>query len=112
MVSLLSTNFVNLNKVVIPSASICAQYLFSGSEAISACLDISKIKGYDLVFVLKETTILVGSVFTLHCSQVHIDLPKLSEGTWMLSQHGLLQTKLTSCSSLTLEFLISLWELI
>ena len=32
-----------------------------------------------MVCVIKNTATLAGSLFTLHCSQIHIDLPTLSD---------------------------------
>jgi hypothetical protein len=41
-----------------------------------------------VVCVIKNTATLPGSLFTLHCSQIHIDLPTLSDDekdVWKLS---------------------------
>ena len=32
-----------------------------------------------MVCVIKNSATLAGSLFTLHCSQIHIDLPTLSD---------------------------------
>lgn len=37
------------------------------------------MKGEDVVCVIKNTATLTGSLFTLHASQIRIDLPTLSE---------------------------------
>jgi len=37
------------------------------------------VKGDDVVCIIKNTATLAGSLFTLHCSQIHIDLPTLSD---------------------------------
>ncbi|CAL9058709.1 unnamed protein product [Musa banksii] len=64
------------------------QYLFTGSETTSVWLEVSELKGEDVVCIIKNTATLAGSLFTLHVSQIHIDLPTLTEadkiaiGTW------------------------------
>ncbi|THU49857.1 hypothetical protein C4D60_Mb06t13980 [Musa balbisiana] len=55
------------------------QYLFTGSETTSVWLEVSEVKGADVVCIIKNTATLAGSLFTLHVSQIHIDLPTLSE---------------------------------
>ncbi|CAL9770585.1 unnamed protein product [Musa acuminata subsp. burmannicoides] len=64
------------------------QYLFTGSETTSVWLEVSELKGEDVLCIIKNTATLAGSLFTLHVSQIHIDLPTLTEadkiaiGTW------------------------------
>ncbi|CAL9099803.1 unnamed protein product [Musa textilis] len=64
------------------------QYLFTGSETTSVWLEVSELKGEDVVCMIKNTATLAGSLFTLHVSQIHINLPTLTEadkntiGTW------------------------------
>ncbi|TVU26950.1 hypothetical protein EJB05_29527 [Eragrostis curvula] len=78
--SLLPINFSGLAKALKPGATIfVGQYLFTGSETTSVWLEVSEIKGDDVVCVIKNTATLAGSLFTLHCSQIHIDLPTLSD---------------------------------
>ncbi|URE10741.1 Pyruvate kinase [Musa troglodytarum] len=55
------------------------QYLFTGSETTSVWLEVSEVKGADVVCIIKNTATLAGSLFTLHVSQIHIDLPTLTE---------------------------------
>ena len=55
------------------------QYLFIGSETTSIWLEVAKVRGQDVVCVAKNPATLAGSLFTLHASQVHIDLPTLTE---------------------------------
>ncbi|KAF7804351.1 pyruvate kinase 1, cytosolic [Senna tora] len=55
------------------------QYLFTGSETTSLWLEVSEVKGQDVVCVIKNSATLAGALFTLHASQVHIDLPTLTE---------------------------------
>lgn len=40
---------------------------------------VDEVRGEDVVCVIKNTATLTGSLFTLHASQVHIDLPTLSD---------------------------------
>nr|CBX24455.1 hypothetical_protein [Oryza glaberrima] len=76
----LPINFAGLAKAVKPGDTIfVGQYLFTGSETTSVWLEVSQIKGDDVVCVIKNTATLAGSLFTLHCSQIHIDLPTLSD---------------------------------
>ncbi|GJN13799.1 hypothetical protein PR202_gb00545 [Eleusine coracana subsp. coracana] len=78
--SLLPINFSGLAKALKPGATIfVGQYLFTGSETTSVWLEVSEINGDDVVCVIKNTATLAGSLFTLHCSQIHIDLPTLSD---------------------------------
>ncbi|KAF9680191.1 hypothetical protein SADUNF_Sadunf06G0095600 [Salix dunnii] len=64
------------------------QYLFTGSETTSVWLEVSEVKGSDVVCVIKNSATLAGSLFTLHASQIRIELPTLSDkdkeviGTW------------------------------
>ncbi|XP_042515192.1 pyruvate kinase 1, cytosolic-like [Macadamia integrifolia] len=69
------------------------QYLFTGSETTSVWLEVSEVKGEDVVCMIKNTATLTGSLFTLHVSQIHIDLPTLTEkdkeviSTWGVRNH-------------------------
>nr|CBX25508.1 hypothetical_protein [Oryza glaberrima] len=77
---LLPINFSGLAKALKPGATIfVGQYLFTGSETTSVWLEVSEVKGDDVVCVIKNSATLAGSLFTLHCSQIHIDLPTLSD---------------------------------
>uniref|UniRef100_J3N605 Pyruvate kinase n=1 Tax=Oryza brachyantha TaxID=4533 RepID=J3N605_ORYBR len=78
--NVLPINFSGLSKAVKPGATIfVGQYLFTGSETTSVWLEVSEVKGDDVVCVIKNSATLAGSLFTLHCSQIHIDLPTLSD---------------------------------
>ncbi|CAD5194632.1 unnamed protein product [Musa acuminata subsp. malaccensis] len=55
------------------------QYLFTGSETTSVWLEVAELKGDDVVCIIKNSATLAGSLFTLHISQIHIDLPTLTE---------------------------------
>nr|XP_010940757.1 pyruvate kinase 1, cytosolic [Elaeis guineensis] len=77
---LLPINFSGLSKAVKPGDTIfIGQYLFTGSETTSVWLEVAELKGDDVVCVIKNTATLAGSLFTLHISQIRIDLPTLSD---------------------------------
>lgn len=42
-------------------------------------VQVSEVKGNDVVCIIKNSATLTGSLFTLHASQIHIDLPTLTE---------------------------------
>ncbi|OAY40937.1 pyruvate kinase 1, cytosolic [Manihot esculenta] len=76
----LPINFDGLSKAVNPGDTIfIGQYLFTGSETTSVWLEVSEVKGDDVVCVIKNSATLAGSLFTLHASQIRIDLPTLSD---------------------------------
>nr|XP_009788506.1 PREDICTED: pyruvate kinase, cytosolic isozyme-like isoform X1 [Nicotiana sylvestris] len=73
-------NFGGLSKAVKKGDTIfIGQYLFTGSETTSVWLEVDEVKGDDVVCVVKNSATLTGSLFTLHASQIHIDLPTLSD---------------------------------
>ncbi|XP_058204127.1 pyruvate kinase 2, cytosolic-like isoform X2 [Rhododendron vialii] len=77
---ILPINFSGLSKAVKKGDTIfVGQYLFTGSETTSVWLEVDKVREEDVVCVIKNTATLTGSLFTLHASQVHIDLPTLSD---------------------------------
>jgi pyruvate kinase len=77
---LLPVNLDCLAKAVKKGDTIfMGQYLFTGSETTSVWLEVDEVKEKDVVCVVKNSATLTGSLFTLHASQVHIDLPTLSE---------------------------------
>ncbi|GFZ10776.1 pyruvate kinase family protein [Actinidia rufa] len=77
---LLPINFSGLSKAVKKGDTIfMGQYLFTGSETTSVWLEVDDVRGQDVVCVIKNTATLSGSLFTLHASQVRIDLPTLSD---------------------------------
>ncbi|KAL5546546.1 hypothetical protein UlMin_006233 [Ulmus minor] len=55
------------------------QYLFTGSEATSVWLEVLETNGQDVICLVKNNAILEGFIFTVHASQVHIDLPTLTD---------------------------------
>ncbi|XP_031500867.1 pyruvate kinase 1, cytosolic [Nymphaea colorata] len=78
--TLLPINFSGLAKAVKKGDTIfIGQYLFTGSETTSVWLEVSELKGEDVVCVVKNSTTLSGSLFTLHVSQIRIDLPTLTD---------------------------------
>ncbi|KAJ6407551.1 PYRUVATE KINASE [Salix viminalis] len=76
----LPINFDGLSKAVKHGDTIfVGQYLFTGSETTSVWLEVSEVKGNDVVCVIKNSATLAGSLFTLHASQIRIELPTLSD---------------------------------
>ncbi|KAK8938684.1 hypothetical protein KSP39_PZI011369 [Platanthera zijinensis] len=76
----LPINFTGLATAVKPGDTIfIGQYLFTGSETTSVWLEVTSTEGDDVACAIKNSATLAGSLFTLHASQVHIDLPTLSE---------------------------------
>ncbi|KAK4345762.1 hypothetical protein RND71_035938 [Anisodus tanguticus] len=75
----LPINFGGLAKAVKKGDTIfVGQYLFTGSETTSVWLEVDQVNGDDVVCVVKNSATLAGSMFTLHASQVHIDMPTLT----------------------------------
>lgn len=72
------------------------QKLIDHAWLITCYLDdqVSEVKGDDVVCVVKNSATLAGSLFTLHISQVHIDLPTLSDKDKQVSSF---QISLTQC---------------
>ncbi|KAA0036675.1 pyruvate kinase 2, cytosolic-like [Cucumis melo var. makuwa] len=54
------------------------QYLFTGSET-SVWLKVFEVKGDDVGCLVKNSATLVGTMYTLHAAEIHIDLPTLTE---------------------------------
>lgn len=76
--NLLPVNFSGLSKAVKNGDTIfIGQYLFTGSETTSVWLEVSEVNGDDVTCVIKNSATLAGSLYTLHVSQIHIDLPTL-----------------------------------
>ncbi|KAK4392112.1 Pyruvate kinase, cytosolic [Sesamum angolense] len=75
---ILPINFAGLAKAVKKGDTIfVGQYLFTGSETTSLARD--EVKGDDVVCIIKNSATLAGALFTLHASQIRIDLPTLSD---------------------------------
>ncbi|ESQ45194.1 hypothetical protein EUTSA_v10010288mg [Eutrema salsugineum] len=76
----LPINFHGLAKAVKKGDTIfVGQYLFTGSETTSVWLEVDEVKGDDVICLSRNAATLAGSLFTLHVSQVHIDLPTLTD---------------------------------
>uniref|UniRef100_A0A3Q7IMV7 Pyruvate kinase n=1 Tax=Solanum lycopersicum TaxID=4081 RepID=A0A3Q7IMV7_SOLLC len=76
----LPINFGGLAKAVKKGDTIfVGQYLFTGSETTSVWLEVDQVNGDDVICVVKNSATLAGSLFTLHASQVHIDMPTLTD---------------------------------
>ncbi|XP_058204102.1 pyruvate kinase 2, cytosolic-like [Rhododendron vialii] len=77
---ILPINFSGLSKAVKKGDTIfVGHYLCTGSETTSVWLEVDEVREEDVVCVIKNIATLTGSLFTLHASQVHIDLPTLSD---------------------------------
>ncbi|KAJ9553743.1 hypothetical protein OSB04_017788 [Centaurea solstitialis] len=78
--NLLPINFSGLSKAVKTGDTIfIGQYLFTGSETTSVWLEVNEVTGEDVVCLIKNSATLSGSLFTLHVSQIRIDLPTLTD---------------------------------
>ncbi|KAF3434131.1 hypothetical protein FNV43_RR25234 [Rhamnella rubrinervis] len=78
--NLLPINFSGLSKAVKKGDSIfIGQYLFTGSETTSVWLEVTEVNGEDVVCLIKNSATLAGSLYTLHVSQIRIDLPTLTD---------------------------------
>ncbi|EXC25435.1 Pyruvate kinase, cytosolic isozyme [Morus notabilis] len=78
--NLLPINFTGLAKAVKKGDAIfIGQYLFTGSETTSVWLEVTEVHGEDVVCLIKNSATLAGSLFTLHVSQIRIDLPTLTD---------------------------------
>ncbi|KAM7268658.1 hypothetical protein ACFE04_010824 [Oxalis oulophora] len=78
--NLLPINFSGLSKAVNKGDTIfIGQYLFTGSETTSVWLEVNEVNGEDVVCLIKNSATLAGQLFTLHVSQVHIELPTLTD---------------------------------
>ncbi|KAI7752222.1 hypothetical protein M8C21_023143 [Ambrosia artemisiifolia] len=76
----LPINFDGLAKAVKKGDTIfVGQYLFTGSETTSVWLEVDNVNGDDVDCKIKNSATLAGALFTLHASQIHIDLPTLTE---------------------------------
>lgn len=42
-------------------------------------MQVSEVNGDDVVCLIKNSATLSGSLYTLHVSQIHIDLPTLTD---------------------------------
>lgn len=65
-------------------------------------MQVSEVTGQDVVCTIKNSATLAGSLFTLHASQVHIELPTLTD-----KDKEVISTFLLAClnESLTINYL-------
>ncbi|PHU00136.1 hypothetical protein BC332_29923 [Capsicum chinense] len=78
--NLLPINFSGLSKSVKNGDTIfIGQYLFTGSETTSVWLEVTEVNGEDVVCSIKNSATLAGPLYTLHVSQIRIDLPTLTD---------------------------------
>lgn len=78
--NLLPINFKGLSQAVKTGDTIfIGQYLFTGSETTSIWLEVTEVKEEDVVCLIKNSATLSGSLYTLHVSQIHIELPTLTD---------------------------------
>ncbi|XP_061349334.1 pyruvate kinase 1, cytosolic-like [Gastrolobium bilobum] len=78
--NLLPVNFSGLSKAVKKGDTIfIGKYLFTGSETTSVWLEVSEVDGDDVTCLVKNSATLSGSLYTLHVSQIRIDLPTLTD---------------------------------
>ncbi|KAJ8433313.1 hypothetical protein Cgig2_012881 [Carnegiea gigantea] len=78
--NLLPINFHGLSKAVKEGDTIfIGQYLFTGSETTSVWLEVSEVKGEDVICRIKNSATLSGPLYTLHVSQIRIDSPTLTD---------------------------------
>ncbi|XP_041998755.1 pyruvate kinase 2, cytosolic-like isoform X2 [Salvia splendens] len=77
---LLPINFSGLSKAVKKGDDIfIGQYLFTGNETTSVWMEVSEVKGEDVVCLIKNSATLAGPLYTLHVAGIHIDLPTLTD---------------------------------
>ncbi|XAR72169.1 Pyruvate kinase [Bertholletia excelsa] len=77
---LLPLNFGGLSAAVEKGDTIfIGQYLFTGNETTSVWLEVTKVDGEDVVCLIKNSATLAGPLYTIHVSQIRIDLPTLTE---------------------------------
>jgi len=91
----LPINYNGLSKIVKKGDTIfMGKYLFTGSETTSVWLEVSEVKGDDVICLIKNSATLDGELFTLHASQVPIDLPTLSDKDKMVIKTWGVQNKI------------------
>ncbi|KAK4367115.1 hypothetical protein RND71_014995 [Anisodus tanguticus] len=78
--NLLPINFCGLSESVKNGDTIfIGQYLFTGRETTSVWLEVTEVKGEDVVCLIKNSATLDGPLYTLHVSKIRIDLPTLTD---------------------------------
>ncbi|XP_073099533.1 pyruvate kinase 1, cytosolic isoform X1 [Elaeis guineensis] len=75
----LPINYTDLAKAVKKGDTIfVGQYLFTGSETTSVWLEVLETIDQDVKCLVKNSATLAGSIFSMHASQVQINLPTLT----------------------------------
>ncbi|KAF3775380.1 Pyruvate kinase 2 [Nymphaea thermarum] len=106
----LPVSYAGLAEVVKKGDTIfIGQYLFTGSETTSVWLEVLETNGADVVCLVKNSAALAGFIFTMQVSQVHINLPTLSDFDKQLRDflqnqnlsHPLIYAKVESVEGLT-----------
>ncbi|XP_058089723.1 pyruvate kinase 1, cytosolic-like isoform X2 [Magnolia sinica] len=76
----LPVNYAELAEAVKKGDTIfIGQYLFTGSESTSVWLEVLETNGPEVICLVKNSATLAGFIFTMHVSQVHINLPTLTD---------------------------------
>ncbi|ONK57654.1 uncharacterized protein A4U43_C09F2710 [Asparagus officinalis] len=93
-VEVLPIKYSDLAKAVKKGDTIfLGQYLFTGSETTSVWLEVLEKNGGDVICLVKNSAVLAGFIFTMHVSQVQINLPTLTDtdkeviSTWGLKNN-------------------------
>ncbi|KAG6412742.1 hypothetical protein SASPL_125428 [Salvia splendens] len=77
---LLPINFSGLSKAVKKGDDIfIGQYLFTGNETTSVWMEVSEVKGEDVVCLIKNSATLAGPLYTLHAREFLSGLGDLSQ---------------------------------
>ncbi|KAJ0973113.1 hypothetical protein J5N97_021072 [Dioscorea zingiberensis] len=75
----LPVNYSGLAEAVKKGDTIfIGQYLYTGSESTSVWLEVVETNGQDIICLVKNSATLAGFIFTMHVSQLQINLPTLS----------------------------------
>ncbi|KAG8480591.1 hypothetical protein CXB51_024533 [Gossypium anomalum] len=78
--NLLPINYHGLSKAVKKGDTIfIGQYLFTGNETTSVWLEVDEVCSEDVVCLIKNSATLSGTLYTLHVSQIRIDMPTLTD---------------------------------
>ncbi|KAL0557239.1 hypothetical protein IC582_005761 [Cucumis melo] len=85
---LLPINYGGFSKVLKKGDILfLGEYLFAGSQT-SVWLEVFEVKGDDVGCVVKNSATLVGTMYTLHAAESHIDLPTLTEKDRIIATWG------------------------
>ncbi|KAL4033512.1 hypothetical protein IC575_006605 [Cucumis melo] len=85
---LLPINYGGFSKVLKKGDTLfLGEYLFAGSQT-SVWLEVFEVKGDDVGCLVKNSATLVGTMYTLHAAESHIDLPTLTEKDRIIATWG------------------------